>query len=145
MKNYKTAAIRGLKISYDVPTKCELVQQVLSKSFKTKKEQNEFIQALAEQNFVNQLTIKMWCGKYQNTWKLGKDLPKGTMAFAFATVPSKIIPYVTAELQTMRNTLAKFKTNAEILYYGNLKAGDVGSTKTPGAILDDLILNKKAK
>jgi len=141
----KTAVISGLHIRLDVPTKCQLVEQVLNKSFKTKKEQNGFINTLAQQSFVNPITIKLWCGKYQNTWKLGKTLPTGTMSFAFATIPDDKIPYVTRELESMRNTLAKFKTNAETAYYKNLKAGDTQSTKTPGTILDDLVLNKKAK
>ena len=60
----KTAAISGLHIRMDVPTKCQLVELVLTKSFSAKKEQNAYIELLASQNFVNPITIKLWCGKY---------------------------------------------------------------------------------
>lgn len=141
----KTAVISGLHIRMDVPTKCELVELVLTKSFSSKKEQNAYIELLASQNFVNPLTIKLWCGKYQNTWKLGKALPKGTMSFAFATVPDYELPTVTAELKSIRETLTKLVDNSQTNYHSTLTTDDIKTTKTPGEILDELVTGKKAK
>lgn len=139
----KTAVISGLHIRMDVPTKCKLVELVLTKSFSSKKEQNAYIELLASQNFVNPITIKLWCGKYQNTWKFGKALPKGTMSFAFATLPDYELPTVTAELKTIRDTLTALVEDTQTDYHSTLTAEDVKITKTPGEVLDNLIKNKK--
>ena len=141
----KTAAISGLHIRMDVPTKCKLVELVLTKSFSSKKEQNAYIELLASQNFVNPITIKLWCGKYQNTWKFGKALPKGTMSFSFVTVPDYELPTVTAKLKRLRDTLTKLVEDFQTDYHSTLTADDIKTTKTPGKILDELVRNKKDK
>lgn len=141
----KTANISGLRLRLDVATKCKIVGEVFSKTFKTKKEQNEFITKLASQNFVNPVTIKLWCGKYQNTWKLGSQLPEGTMSFAFATVPDKKVASTVAKLAVLREQLADVTNKQQTSYYSNLKAADVNKTRTPGEILDELVENQKAK
>lgn len=140
----KTAVISGLHIRMDVPTKCRLVELVLTKSFSSKKEQNAYIELLASQNFVNPITIKLWCGKYQNTWKFGKNLPKGTMSFAFATLPDYELPSVTTELKTIRDTLTALVEDTQTDYHSTLTADDIKTTKTPGEVLDELVTNKKA-
>lgn len=139
----KTAVISGLHIRMDVPTKCKLVELVLTKSFSSKKEQNAYIELLASQNFVNPITIKLWCGKYQNTWKFGKALPKGTMSFAFATVPDYELPSVTAELKTIRDTLTALADESQTDYHSTLTADDIKKTRTPGEVLDELVTSKK--
>lgn len=139
----KTAVISGLHIRMDVPTKCKLVELVLTKSFSSKKEQNAYIELLASQNFVNPITIKLWCGKYQNTWKFGKALPKGTMSFAFATLPDYELPSVTAELKTIRDTLTKLADESQTDYHSTLTADDIKKTQTPGEILDELVTGRK--
>lgn len=140
----KTAAVSGLHIRMDVPTKCRIVEAILTKSFSTKKEQNAHIELIATQNFVNSITIKLWCGKYQNTWKFGKLLPDGTMSFAFATVPENKLPLTITALKQIRNTLKTTTQKAQTKYHGTLTADDIETTKTPGAILDELVSNKKA-
>lgn len=139
----KTAVISGLHIRMDVPTKCKLVELVLTKSFSSKKEQNAYIELLASQNFVNPITIKLWCGKYQNTWKFGKALPKGTMSFAFATLPDYELPTVTAELKTIRDTLTALVEETQTDYHSTLTADDIKTTKTPGEVLDELVTGRK--
>ena len=140
----KTAVISGLHIRMDVPTKCKLVELVLTKSFSSKKEQNAYIELLASQNFVNPVTIKLWCGKYQNTWKFGKALPKGTMSFAFATVPDYDVLIVTECLKELRGKLTKLVDDSQTDYHSTLTADDIKTTKTPGEILDKLVTGKKA-
>ena len=139
----KTAVISGLHLRMDVPTKCKLVELVLTKSFSSKKEQNAYIELLASQHFVNPITIKLWCGKYQNTWKFGKALPKGTMSFAFATVPDYELPTVTAELKNIRDNLTKLVDDSQTDYHGTLTADDIKKTRTPGEVLDELVTGKK--
>lgn len=139
----KTAVISGLHIRMDVPTKCKLVELVLTKSFSSKKEQSAYIELLASQNFVNPITIKLWCGKYQNTWKFGKNLPKGTMSFAFATLPDYELPSVTTELKTIRDTLTALVEDTQTDYHSTLTREDVKTTKTPGEVLDELVTSKK--
>ena len=141
----KAAVISGLHIRMDVPTKCKLVELVLTKSFSAKKEQNAYIELLASQNFVNPVTIKLWCGKYQNTWKFGKTLPKGTMSFAFATVPDYDVLIVTECLKELRGKLTKLVDDSQTDYHSTLTADDIKTTKTPGKILDELVTGKKAK
>lgn len=141
----KTAAVSGLRLRLDVPTKCQIVGEVLSTSFKTKKEQNAFITRLADQNFVNPVTVKLWVGKYQNIWKAGSELPSGTMSFSFATVPDNKIAATNSQLKNLRDALSKLANTSQTQYYNNLKASDVQSNKTPGEILDELVTNKKAK
>ena len=141
----KAAVISGLHIRMDVPTKCKLVELVLTKSFSSKKEQNAYIELLASQNFVNPITIKLWCGKYQNTWKFGKALPKGTMSFAFATMPDYDVLIVTECLKELRGKLTKLVDDSQTDYHSTLTADDIKTTKTPGEILDELVTGKKAK
>lgn len=141
----KVAAIAGLHVRLDVATKCKIVGEVLSQNFLTKKEQTKYITKLATENFVNPVTIKLWVGKYQNIWKIGSQLPEGTMSFAFATVPDNKIPSVNTRLADIRTTLSNLKDSSETQYYSGLKSADVRANKTPGEILDELILNKKAK
>lgn len=140
----KTAAISGLRLRYDVPTKCTIVGEVLSSSFKTKKEQNNFINTLAEQNFINPMTVKLWIGKYQNVWKLGSQLPKGTMSFSFATVPNYKISLTNKKLKNIRKDLEFLTVSSQSNIYKNLKISDIKTNK-PSEILDKLITNTKAK
>lgn len=135
----KTAAISGLHIRMDVPTKCRIVGTILSKSFSTTKEQNQFIEALASQSFVNPVTIKLWCGKYQNTWKIGQQLPNGTMSFTFATIPETKLASAYAQLLDLRERLSAMTDKVQTSYYQSLKATDVQPIKTPREILNELI------
>ena len=66
------------------------------------------------------------------------------MSCAFATVPDYELPTVTAELKSIRKTLAKLVVDSQTDYHSTLTADDIKTTKTPGEILDELILNKKA-
>ncbi len=136
----KTAAVSGLRLRLDVPTKCKIVEKVLSSTFLSKEDQNSFIELIATQNFINPLTVKIWCGKYQNTYKLGKALPKGTMSFSFATVPDKKILSTSKQLEDLRQTLTKLAKSSQSDYFGNLHASDVENSKTPKEILEELIL-----
>jgi hypothetical protein len=140
MKINKTAAVSGLRLRLDVPTKCKIVEKVLTSTFNSKEDQNSFIELVATQNFVNPLTIKIWCGKYQNTYKIGKSLPIGTMSFAFATVPDNKILSASNQLEDLRKELAKIAKKSQSRYFANLKESDVETTKTPKEILEDLIL-----
>lgn len=138
----KTASIRGTKIVLDVPTKCLIVEEVLNKTFKTKEDQLAFIESLAQQCFVNPVTIKFWCNKYQNTYKLGKLLPKGTMSFAFSTVPDDKLPTTIKQLEDLRKILSKLAIDSQTCYHSNLKSSDFTNTKPSKEILDKLITAK---
>lgn len=66
------------------------------------------------------------------------------MPFAFATVLDSKIPSVNTRLTDIRTTLSNLKDSPETQYYNGLKSADIKTNKTPGEILDELILNKKA-
>ena len=139
----KTAAISGLHIRLDVPTKCRIVETILTKNFSTSIEQNEYIEAIASKAFVNPVTIKLWCGKYQNTWKIGKKLPEGTMSFAFATVPEDKFVSAHTQLAYLRDRLVEVINRSQTKCYSILTKTDVTKTKTPSEVLDKLITIKK--
>ena len=140
----KTAVISGLHIRLDVPTKCRIVEAVLTKQFQTKQEQNEYIQVIAAQHFVNPVTVKLWCGKYQNTWKFGKALPDGTMSFAFATVPENKLALANTALTQIRASLRTTTLKSQTKYHATLTQADIETTKFPSFNLDELITTKKA-
>ena len=127
--NTKTAAITGLHIRYDVPTKCKLVEQVLSKSFKSKKALNHYINTLASKYVVNPVSIKVWISKYGQTYKQGINLPAGTMSYAFQPIKGKEISKVAAELEKLRGKALKIKHK----YHPDT------ATKTSKSLLDLLI------
>ena len=123
-----TAAITGLRIRYDVPTKCTIVQQVLSKSFKSKKVMNQYIDTLASKYAVNPVSIKVWIGKYGQTYKQGINLPAGTMSYVFQPLQGKQIAEVEGKLSELRSKALKIKHK----YHPD-------TTSTPKSLLDELI------
>lgn len=135
----KTAAISGLRMRLDIPTKCRIVETILTKTFSTSTEQNAYIEAIASKAFVDPVTIKLWCGKYQNTWKIGKKLPEGTMSFAFATVPDDKFVSAHTQLAYLRDRLVEVTDITQTKCYSTLTAADVSKTKIPSKVLAQLI------
>lgn len=131
MKN-RTAAIAGLHIRYDVRTKAYIVNSVLSKTFKSNKALNEFINAQAARYNITSVSIKVWCAKYATTYKQGMKLPKGVMSYSFTPIQGNTISEVSNKLTKLRNKALKIKHK----YHP-----DTGST--PREILDELILDKE--
>ena len=59
-------------------------------------------------------------------------------------MPDYELPTVTTELKSIRDTLTALVEDSQTDYHSTLTADDIKATKTPGEILDELILNKKA-
>lgn len=127
-----TAAITGLRIRYDVPTKCRIVRAVLLNRYPTKADLTDAIENLAIQYNVSPMSIKIWCAKYADTHEQGIKLPAGVMAFTPNPLVGKIITDVNSKLEELRNKqlVIKRKHHPE-------------SGKTPREVLDDLILDKE--
>ena len=125
------AAITGMRIRYDVPTKCKLVEAILTKSFKDKQALNEYIQMRATKLKVNPVTIKLWCAQYANNFLIGKNLPAGVMAFVADPLDQTSIPIVQPQLESIRNTLSTLKAK----YH-------VPQPRTSQEILEELINTK---
>jgi len=131
MKNAH-AAIAGLRLRLDVPTKCRIVELILTRTFESKKALNDYISIVAVSYNVNPVTVKLWVSKYATTYKAGKQLPKGTMSFTFTTLNEKKIPKAEKSLLKLRNELNAIKAK----YHPDIK-------RTPNEILDELISTKE--
>ena len=143
MKKQLTAAIAGTHIRYDVPSKCTVVHRVLSKTYKSKKHQNDTIAQIALELEVNPVTIKSWVSKYHNTFSLGMKLPRGTMAHAFTAIPESSISSVNNSLRSIRNAIIDLKMSNEVSTIDSHTADDLRTTATPKQILNELIEGKK--
>lgn len=132
MKTQVAGAIRGLKIVYDVPTKCSIVQMILANTYPTKEDLNDQIEMLANQYNVSTMSIRVWCAKYATNYKQGIKLPAGVMSFTITPIKGKEIAKVEAKLKDLRDKALVIKSK----YHP-----DTGAT--PREILDELILDKK--
>ena len=132
IKHNPSAAIAGLRIRYDVATKCSIVQTVLGKTYLTRKDLNNQIETLANQYNVSTVSIKIWCAKYASNYKVGIKLPAGVMSFTATPIKDTEIAKVEAKLKDLRDKalVIKHKYHPE-----------TGST--PREILDELILDKE--
>ena len=138
-----TAVISGVRLRLDVPTKCHIVGTVLTTRHKSKQAQTEFIDALAAMYNVNPVTIKLWCSKYEKTWKHGINLPQGTMSFAFAVVPQSSLPTVRKELSEIRQRLQDIEKSTTTSVIKGVSARTLRSKSTTKQLLLDLIDTKK--
>ena len=132
IKHNPSAGIAGLRIRYDVPTKCHIVKLILSINYPDKETQNNDIEKLALLYNVNPVTIKIWCAKYAYTFKQGIKLPAGVMSFTTTPIQGKEISKVEAKLKDLRDKALAIKHK----YHPETGA-------TPREILDELILDKK--
>lgn len=108
MKN-ASAAIAGLHLRMDVPTKCRIVESILTRGLSSKEEYNNYIEVVATSYNVNPVTVKMWVSKYEKFYKVGKSLPKGTMSFSFTTIDGSTINKADVALAKLRNELGTLK------------------------------------
>ena len=131
-KQKPSAAITGLRLRYDVATKCSIVHKVLKNNYPTKKDLNDQIEILANQYNVSTMSIKVWCAKYATNYKVGIKLPAGVMSFTGTPIKGKEISKVEAKLKNLRDKALVIK---------NKYHPDTGST--PREVLDELILNKE--
>lgn len=122
------AAIAGSSIRFDVPTKCQIVESILTQKFSDTKALNEFIQLQADKLAVNPVTIKVWCAQFANNYLIGKQLPAGVMSFVTDPLNNKSIPVVRPQLESIRNTLRALKAK----YH-------VPRDRTPSEVLEELI------
>lgn len=129
---HASAAIAGLHLRLDVPTKCRIVELILTKDLSSSEEYNNYIEIVATSYNVNPVTIKMWVSKYEKFYTVGKLLPKGTMSFSFTTIDGSIIPKAEVSLEKLRNELSTIK---EKYHPGQNK-------RTPRQIIDELVSNK---
>lgn len=127
-----TAAITGLHIRLDVPTKCRIVRTILLNQYQTKVDLTKAIKLLANQYNVSPMSIKVWCAKYADIYEQGIKLPAGVMAFTPNPLKGKIIKEVNTKLEKLRNKQLVIKRK----YHPE-------SGKTPKNVLDELILNKE--
>ena len=109
-----TAAITGMHIRYDVKTKCELVESILTQTFADKEALNAFINTQALKLNVNPVTIKLWCSKYANIFLIGKQLPAGVMSFVADPLDQAAINKVRPELESIRNSLSTLKNKYHV-------------------------------
>lgn len=122
------AAIAGLHIRYDVPSKCTIVSDVLNKQYNTKEQLNEYIDSLAMKYQVSSTIIKLWCVKYETTYTQGMQLPDGVMSMEFNPIKKKSIPKVQDELSKLRASLEALRDKHHPC-----------RTNTPSEILGELI------
>ena len=104
-----TAAITGSRIRLDVPTKCTIVERILTKKYNSKEELYAFIDAQASKHYVNPITVKMWCAQYADIYKVGKQLPDGVMSYVVDPLDKKALKTVVPTLEKFRDELATFK------------------------------------
>ena len=104
-----TAAITGMHIRYDVKTKCEIVESILTQTFADKEALSAFINTQALKLDVNPVTIKLWCSKYANIFLIGKQLPAGVMSFVVDPLNQSAITKVRPQLESIRNSLSTLK------------------------------------
>ena len=124
----QTAAITGMHIRYDLPTKCTIVEHILTTKFTNKESLNQFIQGYADTLKVHPVTIKLWCAQFVDTFPIGKTLPAGTMSYVAHPLDKQAIGVVQPQLTLIREKLSALKTK----YHGV-------RTKTPSDILEELI------
>ena len=123
-----TAAITGMHIRYDVATKCQIVESILTQTFADKEALNAFINTQAITLDVNPVTIKLWCSKYADIFLIGKQLPAGVMSFVVDPLNQSAITKVRPQLESIRNSLSTLKAK----YH-------VPQPRTPQEILEELI------
>ena len=109
-----TAAITGMHIRYDVKTKCELVESILTQTFEDNDKLNEFINTQALKLEVNPVTIKLWCSKYADIFLIGKQLPAGVMSFVVDPLNQAAITKVRPQLESIRNSLSTLKAKYHV-------------------------------
>jgi len=137
----RVAAIAGMGIRYDVPTKCHAVAIVLKQKFPSKADQDDFIKEVSTMLGVNPMTIKSWISKYHNTYHLGMSLPTGTMSHSFVVLEDAAIPKAKDKLIKLREKLVALRREYETSTVADIAASDLRSTKTPKEILEELIVN----
>ena len=109
-----TAKISGLSIRYDVPTKCTLVADILSKQYQTNDELVAYIKEQAQALNVNYITIRTWIGMYGHCYQLGMQLPKGVMSHSFTTINNKTdLKQTLKELTQIKASLESLKSRRE--------------------------------
>lgn len=109
-----TAAITGMHIRYDVATKCQIVESILTQTFADKEALNAFIKTQAITLDVNPVTIKLWCSKYANIFLIGKQLPAGVMSFVVDPLNQSAITKVRPQLESIRNSLSTLKAKYHV-------------------------------
>jgi hypothetical protein len=125
-------AIAGLRLRYDVPTKCAIVQDITTRTFVDKSALNEYITILATTYNVNPVTIKLWCAKYADTYSVGLTLPTGTMAFVATPITGPEIAVVDKKLTAIRDNFIALK----LKYHPD-------TNRTPSEVLDELVSDKR--
>lgn len=109
-----TAAITGMHIRYDVATKCQIVESILTQTFTDKEALNAFINTQATTLDVNPVTIKLWCSKYADIFLIGKQLPAGVMSFVVDPLNQSAITTVRPQLESIRNSLSTLKAKYHV-------------------------------
>lgn len=109
-----TAAITGMHIRYDVATKCQIVESILTQTFADKEALNAFINTQAITLDVNPVTIKLWCSKYADIFLIGKQLPAGVMSFVVDPLNQSAITKVRPQLESIRNSLSTLKAKYHV-------------------------------
>lgn len=109
-----TAAISGSTIRYDVPTKCAVVESILTQTFADKETLNAFINTQALKLDVNPVTIKLWCSKYADIFLIGKQLPAGVMSFVVDPLNQAAIATVRPQINSIRNSLSTLKAKYHV-------------------------------
>lgn len=110
MTHTTNQAIAGLHLRHDIPTKCRIVEHVLTHKYTNKQSFVNTVRRLALIYNVNPLTIKLWCSRYATTYKQGLTLPAGTMSFCFTPIPHAKVTEVSDELAKLRSSLGKLKS-----------------------------------
>lgn len=117
MKNYKYASLDGTVLHYDVPTKCQAVEEFM-KSFKSKVTKDstkaeirtasrETYDEIAELYGTTSLSVRYWVKKYFHTYKTFKNYPTGVMRVATTLVEEK-------DIQRTKQFLEKQKEAREV-------------------------------
>lgn len=109
-----TAAISGMHLRMDVPTKCTVVESILTQTFADKEALNAFINTQALKLDVNPVTIKLWCSKYADIFLIGKQLPAGVMSFVVDPLDQSAITKVRPQLESIRNSLSTLKAKYHV-------------------------------
>ena len=109
-----TAAISGMHLRMDVPTKCTVVESILTQTFADKEALNAFINTQALKLDVNPVTIKLWCSKYADIFLIGKQLPAGVMSFVADPLNQSAITTVRPQLESIRNSLSTLKAKYHV-------------------------------
>ena len=109
-----TGKISGLSIRYDVPTKCQIVANILTTQHRTNDELVAYIKEQATALNVNYITVRTWIGMYGDCYLLGMQLPKGVMSHSFTTINSKTdLKQAYKDLAKIRLDLDSLKRNKE--------------------------------